>query len=126
MFEVDDYESEWPYQKPFDYIHGRELEGCIGDDARLIDQAFKHLAPGGYFELQATYPQFLSDDNTAEKAESAQRWLQILRDGLAKFGKPLDNAIEWKQKLEAAGFVDVQQSIRKVSWQISFSTYIPY
>ncbi|KAH6884873.1 S-adenosyl-L-methionine-dependent methyltransferase [Thelonectria olida] len=113
-FEVDDFESDWSYRQPFDFIHARELEGCIGDPDKLFRQAFKHLAPGGYVEFQAAYTRFLSDDGTAEKAESAQFWLKTLIDGLAQFGKPLDCAIEWKQKMEDAGFVDVQQRIIKV------------
>ncbi|KAI5464366.1 S-adenosyl-L-methionine-dependent methyltransferase [Mariannaea sp. PMI_226] len=113
-FEVDDFESDWPYSKPFDFIHARELEGCIADDSRLFQQAFQHLAPGGYIEFQATYPRFLSDDGTAQKAESAQLWLKNLIEGLGQFGKPLDGAIQWKEKMEAAGFVDVQQEIRKI------------
>ncbi|KAF4460595.1 demethylmenaquinone methyltransferase [Fusarium albosuccineum] len=119
IFEVDDFESDWPYRKPFDFIHARELEGCIGNEKRLFDQAFQHLAPGGYVEFQATYARFLSDDDTAKEATNAQFWLKTLIDGLAQFGKPLDCAIGWKDKLEAAGCVDVQQEIRKVpvgSW----------
>lgn len=41
-------------------------------------------------------------------------WLKTLIEGTAQFGKPLDCAIEWKEKVEAAGFVDVHQEIRKV------------
>ncbi|KAH7176332.1 S-adenosyl-L-methionine-dependent methyltransferase [Dactylonectria macrodidyma] len=113
-FEVADFESDWPYRKPFDLIHARELEGCIGDEDRLFSQALEHLAPGGYIELQAAYTRFLSDDDTAKDATDAQFWLKTLCDGLAQFGKPLDCVIDWKQKLEAAGFVDVQQEIHKV------------
>ncbi|KAF4459994.1 demethylmenaquinone methyltransferase [Fusarium albosuccineum] len=114
IFEVDDFESDWPFEEPFDFIHARELEGCIRDDDRLFRQAFQHLTPGGYIELQAAYTRFVSDDDTGEKAENAHAWLQTLIDGLAQFGTPLDCAINWKQKLEAAGFIDVQQEVRKI------------
>ncbi|KAF5007755.1 hypothetical protein FDECE_5927 [Fusarium decemcellulare] len=114
IFEVDDFESDWPFEEPFDFIHARELEGCIRDDDRLFRQAFQHLTPGGYIELQAAYTRFVSDDDTAEKAENAQSWLETLIAGLAQFGTPLDCAINWKQKLEAAGFINVQQEVRKV------------
>ncbi|KAF4974214.1 hypothetical protein FZEAL_8852 [Fusarium zealandicum] len=114
VFEVDDFESDWPYSKPFDFIHARELEGCISDDDRLFRQAFEHLAPEGFFEIQATYARFVSDDETHKNAENAQKWLSSLINGLAEFGKPLDNAIGWKERLEAAGFVDCQQELRKI------------
>ncbi|KAH8661723.1 hypothetical protein BGZ61DRAFT_368615, partial [Ilyonectria robusta] len=50
-FEVDDFESEWLYRTPFDFIHARELEGCITNDDKLFQRAFQHLVPGGYIEL---------------------------------------------------------------------------
>ncbi|KAM0428955.1 hypothetical protein ACHAPT_006758 [Fusarium lateritium] len=119
IFEVDDFEEEWVYRKPFDFIHGRELEGCIANEDELFRRAFEHLAPGGYVEFQAAYTRWLSDDGTAEKAENAQTWLKTLLEGSAKFGKSLEGAIGWKEKIEAAGFVDVQQQVLKLpigSW----------
>jgi len=37
-FEIDDFEAEWPFGIPFDYIHGRELAGSVRD---LTDFASK-------------------------------------------------------------------------------------
>ncbi|EOO00873.1 putative umta methyltransferase family protein [Phaeoacremonium minimum UCRPA7] len=113
-FEVDDYEDEWLYRRPFDFIHGRELEGCIANDDKLLERAFQHLAPGGYIELQATSARFTSEDGTHEKATNTTIWLDALFEGAAKFGKPLDIAPKWKNKVEATGFVDVQERILKL------------
>ncbi|KAI8649713.1 hypothetical protein NCS55_01433600 [Fusarium keratoplasticum] len=115
LFEVDDFEAEWSYSRPFDFIHGRELEGCIADDDRLFAQAFKHLNSGGYFEMQGAYTRFLSDDGTAHKAKEVQSWCRMLVEGIERFGKPIDGAPTWKQKMEDAGFEDVQQEILKIS-----------
>ncbi|KKA16340.1 hypothetical protein T310_10074 [Rasamsonia emersonii CBS 393.64] len=114
LFEVDDYESEWVYSRPFDFIHARELEGCIADDDRLFQQAFRHLKSGGYIELQAVSPYLVSDDDTAEKAKTVQLWVKTLREGGKRFGKPFDNVDKWKSKLEKAGFVDVKETIYKL------------
>ncbi|KAH6977650.1 S-adenosyl-L-methionine-dependent methyltransferase [Ilyonectria destructans] len=111
---VDDFESEWLYRKPFDFIHARELEGCIANDDQLFQQAFQHLVPGGYIELQACYGRFMSDDDTAERAANTQFWIKTICKGAAKFGKPLDNAPQWKEQLKGAGFVDIQQEIHKI------------
>ncbi|KAH6972746.1 S-adenosyl-L-methionine-dependent methyltransferase [Ilyonectria sp. MPI-CAGE-AT-0026] len=113
-FEVDDFESNWLYARPFDFIHARELEGCIADELKLFQQACEHLVPGGYFEMQAVGAQFLSDDDTIEKATNAQMWMENIRKGAAMFGKPIDSHPTWKNKMEEAGFVDVNQEIRKV------------
>lgn len=111
---MDDFEAEWLYHTPFDFIHTRELEGCISDDDRFFQQALRHLVPGGYIEMQAVAAPFLSDDGTAEKAVNAQLWLKTLCEGSAKFGKPIDCAPMWKDKMIAAGFEGVQEEIRKV------------
>lgn len=113
-FEVDDFEQDWVYRKNFDYIHARELGGCVTDDEQLFRRAFEHLAPGGYLELQAVYPRFLSDDDTAKLAKDAQFWMTNICEGAGKFGKPLDSAPQWLDKMKAAGFVEVHQEIRKV------------
>ncbi|CAH0024719.1 unnamed protein product [Clonostachys rhizophaga] len=113
VFEVDDFEAEWLYHTPFDFIHARELEGCIGDDERF-QQALQHLAPGGYIELQAVDAPFLSDDGTVQKAVNAQLWLKTLCEGSAKFGKLIDCAPSWKAKLAAAGFVEIHEEVRKM------------
>ncbi|KAH6953009.1 S-adenosyl-L-methionine-dependent methyltransferase [Fusarium avenaceum] len=114
IFEVDDFEADWLYHTPFDFIHARELQGCISNDDRFFKQALKHLTPGGYFEIQGVAAPFLSDDGTAEKAVNAQLWLNTLCEGAAKFGKPLDSAPSWKSKMEAAGFVDIHEEVRKI------------
>ncbi|KAJ9129718.1 Demethylmenaquinone methyltransferase [Pleurostoma richardsiae] len=114
VFEVDDFESEWLYHTPFDFIHARELGGCIANEEQLFQRAFHHLAPGGYIELQAVYTRFVSDDGTAEKASNAQLWMKTLCEGMAKFGKPIDNAPQWKEKLRAAGFVDTEEEVLKI------------
>ena len=115
MFEVDDFESEWLYSKPFDFIHARELEGCIANEERLFKRVLEHLSPGGYFEIEAIYARFVSDDETDERAPNCQLWMKTLCEGMAQFGKPMDHAAQWKDMLKEAGFVDVQEEVFKVS-----------
>lgn len=114
VFEVDDYESEWTYRRPFDFIIGRELEGCIGDDAGLFRRAYEHLRPGGYLEMQGVYPEFVSDDDTAKGADNAHKWMRLMCEGSNSFGKSLEAAGSWKEKMIAAGFTDVQQELLKL------------
>ncbi|KAI8664635.1 hypothetical protein NCS57_00505100 [Fusarium keratoplasticum] len=114
VFEVDDFEDDWVYKKQFDFIHGRELEGCISDDLLLFQRVFKSLVPNGYIEFQGVEARFVSDDGTLEKATNAQQWMQTLRDASVKFGKPLNSAPSWKDKVIEAGFVDVKHEVRKL------------
>ncbi|KAF4975218.1 hypothetical protein FDECE_18592 [Fusarium decemcellulare] len=114
VFEVDDFEDQWVYKKPFNFIHARELEGCISDDKRFFQQAFENLVSGGIVELQAQRGCFMSDDGTIEKATNAQRWADDLVETSEKFGKGIDCAHQWKEGLIQAGFVDVHQEVRKI------------
>ncbi|KAF5000492.1 hypothetical protein FGRMN_1659 [Fusarium graminum] len=114
VFEVDDFEDPWIYKKPFDYIHARELEGCISNEEHFFEQAFQNLNSGGYLELQAQRGVFLSDDDTVKKAVNAEVWAEAVRDSSSKFGKPIDCVGQWKEKMIKAGFVDVHEEIRKI------------
>ncbi|BDD58241.1 hypothetical protein MAP00_003532 [Monascus purpureus] len=114
QFEIDDYESPWLFRTPFDYIHARELEGCIADEDKLFREAFQHLKPGGYFEIEGSSSHLSSDDGTHEKAEYNQLWFKEGRNSAKSFGKLADNAPTWKAKLEKAGFVDVKEFVFKL------------
>lgn len=113
-FEVDDFEDEWLYKKPFDYIHSRELEGCIANEDLFFQRAFEHLVPGGWFETQTCYVHLASDDDSRQRAPSVILWESNLIEGFNRFGKSLQSVATWKEKLTKAGFVDVHQEVRKV------------
>lgn len=118
MFEVDDFEDPWVYKRPFDYIHARELEGCIANEEHFFDQAFQNLTSGGYLELQAQRGFFMSDDDSVKKAVNAEIWAEAVRDSSSKFGKPIDCVTQWKSKMVKAGFEDVHEEVRKVCWPL--------
>ncbi|KAI8710588.1 hypothetical protein NCS52_01559100 [Fusarium sp. LHS14.1] len=50
-FEVDDFERDWLYAEPFDFIHAREIEGCISDRNMLFRRVFRRLKPDGVHPL---------------------------------------------------------------------------
>lgn len=68
-FEIDNFEEEWNFSRPFDFIHGRELEGSIRDHDRLFAQCFRNLSPEGFLEMKSMQVEFSSDDGTHTKAE---------------------------------------------------------
>ncbi|KAI1988000.1 hypothetical protein LOZ53_004098 [Ophidiomyces ophidiicola] len=116
IFEIDDFEAEWPYQPfaSFDFIHARNIAGSVSDYDKLFDQAFDHLSPGGYLELQSLEANFFSDDGTDKRAVTATQWQQLLLIGSEKFGKRLDVEDGWREKMEKAGFIDVADVSFKV------------
>ncbi|PYH85171.1 methyltransferase [Aspergillus uvarum CBS 121591] len=113
-FEIDDFEQPWSYSKPFDYIHGRELEGCIRDVDRLMAQAFENLRPRGYFEIASMEVNTYSDDGTHHRATTLLEGIKFMHDSARKYGKDMQTVHGWKEKMENAGFVNVREEIYKL------------
>ena len=117
-FEVDDFEQQpWGYSRPFDYIHARDLEGCVRDYDQLFREAKNNLVPGGYFEIGGLEINTTSDDGTHEKARNFVYLCDSVYECSKEFGKPLRNAKTWKSKMLQAGFVDVEEHVFKVGLQ---------
>jgi ubiquinone/menaquinone biosynthesis C-methylase UbiE len=115
IFEIDDVENDWLWpESSFDLIYGRELIMAIRDWPRLIRQAYRHLKPGGYIELSGSYPSFQSDDDTLPADSAYVETGQIYFDMSERIGSSGHEVRNWKQYLEEAGFVDVQQRIFRI------------
>ena len=114
-FEIDDFEQQpWGYSRPFDFIHGRDLEGCVRDYDQLFREAKNNLVPGGYFEIAGFDVNSTSDDDTHEKGKNMAFLVDALYECSKEFGKPLKNLKTWKNKMLEAGFVDVEEHVFKV------------
>ncbi|KAL4864719.1 hypothetical protein BDV12DRAFT_7925 [Aspergillus spectabilis] len=113
-FEIDDFELDWNFSQPFEYIHMRGIEGSVKDFHKLFKQAHENLTPGGWFEICDFTVGVFSDDDTAQKATNMQRWRDLLVEASEKFGKQFSVAGNYKQWMTDAGFKDVQEEIYKV------------
>lgn len=103
----DNFEKSWPFdssdpQQKFDFIHHRFVLVSMRNHNAYIAQAFEHLKPGGYFEIQdfelpfktstPKYTRWSDDLDTAQKAQ----------------GIDMQAANKWDGWLAAAGFVDIE------------------
>ncbi|GIJ88084.1 hypothetical protein Asppvi_007000 [Aspergillus pseudoviridinutans] len=113
-FEVDDFEAEWEYSKPFDFIHARDLQGSVSDYERLVERAFKNLAPAGWFEFADADLIVCCDDGTIKEAKNLLEANRLICDASARFGKTMGTANQHKQRLEDAGFINVREEIYKI------------
>ncbi|RDW60316.1 hypothetical protein BP5796_11922 [Coleophoma crateriformis] len=110
QFEVEDVEDEWTYTQGFDFIHGRLLVSCFKDPRAVFIQAFAHLAPGGYFEMQdADFPLRCIDDSM--RGTALEQWNGYIVDGAARAGRPWTNTKKYKQWMLELGFVDVHEKL---------------
>ncbi|KAF8544212.1 S-adenosyl-L-methionine-dependent methyltransferase, partial [Trichophaea hybrida] len=105
-FEVDDAEQEWTFKEnSFDFIHSRNLAQAISDWPKLMGEIYRCTKPGGYVEVAELGADLFSDDNTL--APALMRHCELLNMALAKVGRSQASAASLKDKLEKAGFVDV-------------------
>ncbi|PHH71412.1 hypothetical protein CDD80_5295 [Ophiocordyceps camponoti-rufipedis] len=95
-FLVDDVESTWLYPpNHFDYIHSRHTVMAVRDWRRLFRQAYQHLKPGGWIELQEIHhkPRSARPDGRPLSPDHAvaQFWARV-NEGLTGLGVDLDRA----------------------------------
>jgi SAM-dependent methyltransferase len=112
-FTVFNYEDQWTFRHPFDYIFSRQQLGSVKNSDRLLQQAFTSLNPGGVIEIQAPCLP-TSDDNTIPEGSSYREWINCYRRALEQAGRDPDLARKYEQKLEAAGFIDVDIVMDKI------------
>ncbi|KAH7065704.1 methyltransferase [Paraphoma chrysanthemicola] len=115
-FYIDDAESDWVYtpSEAFDFIHFRTLSGSISDWEKLIQQSYTHLTPGGWVEFQEPIALCESDDGTLDAAVNLVKWQDLCNEAAAGFKKEIRVADTLKARMEAAGFVDVNEKVVKV------------
>ncbi|KAA8648258.1 hypothetical protein EYZ11_008025 [Aspergillus tanneri] len=114
-FHIDDAESDWTFtqDEAFDYIHGRVLAGGIGDWPRFLRQAYNHLKPGGWFEVQEYEAWIHSDDGTDKDAVMLQDWQEKLDLASRRFGKRLHVAPLIQGWMQDARFINVTDDTYK-------------
>ena len=109
FFEIDDAEAEggwtWP-EDEFDLIHFRSMAGAFKNWKYIYEETLKHLKPGGWVEvvdfdhdkgLQQFFP----------TGSPGQHWLDALREGSQKAGRPMGIEHLDPAYLTELGFVDV-------------------
>jgi SAM-dependent methyltransferase len=108
-FQIMDADEPWTFSQPFDLIHTRLMNGfSIKSWPFFYDQAFKHMAPGGWVENQEFDLAFGSDDNTLSPDSAIQRWLDLWNEGVSNMGLTgRCDPGQMAKDMEAAGFVNV-------------------
>lgn len=114
QFEIDDCCDTWTYSpNSFDFIHVRGLYGCVADWDGFYKQAFRHLKPGAYIE-QAEFSVVPKSDDGSTNGTIFERWGEVSLEAGDAFGKTLRIVDEAKDRMIAAGFVDVVEHRFKV------------
>lgn len=115
--------ANWPlfFKQSFEYVRPLPPEtllpclfslSCLWQNCvqnRFLSSR-RNLAPGGYIEVvDYNYP-FRVDDNSLPTNSALQKWTQLMLEGCAKAGRPIDVAQTFKKQLEDMGFTDVVET----------------
>ncbi|BCR91145.1 uncharacterized protein ACHE_61031S [Aspergillus chevalieri] len=108
VFEIDDMTLPWTYSpNQFDFIHIREMFGCIPDWDEFFRQCYTSLRPGGYVEVVEHSVEPTSDDGSVGPNHFYRLWGETVVQSGVKFGKTFTIWKESAERLKRAGFVDV-------------------
>ncbi|KAK8124187.1 hypothetical protein PG999_004105 [Apiospora kogelbergensis] len=99
----DAEEDEWTIPVGFDYVHVRGLHMAVKDHMKLLRNIYKHLAPGGWVEVQEIGLEFESDDGSGA-GSALERHCQLVRRGLAALGRDPAALGRYRALLAEAGF----------------------
>lgn len=115
VFEVDDATlTPWTYPRDhFDFVHIREMFGCIPDWDEFFQQCFQCMKPGGYLEIVEHSVEPISDDDTVGPDHFYSLWGQTVVEAGNTFGKSFTIWKESKVRLKRAGFVDIVEESYK-------------
>ncbi|KAH6715690.1 S-adenosyl-L-methionine-dependent methyltransferase [Leptodontidium sp. MPI-SDFR-AT-0119] len=114
-FQIDDAGLDWTFQEnTFDYIHLRHMTGSFDNWPHVFEQAFKCTKPGGYIEHMDFDIRVVSDNGIVGPGHPMYEWSMRSIDAGEKMGRTFDIATKSKALIEAAGYVDVVETIIKI------------
>jgi hypothetical protein len=89
----------------------RSMIASVSDYPRLYKQAFDALKPGGWIEVNDVALSVFCDDGTFPEDSASVKWAHWFAEACVKFGRLVPELEQYKQRIEQAGFVDVQERI---------------
>ncbi|KAK2012836.1 methyltransferase domain-containing protein [Colletotrichum eremochloae] len=115
-FIVDDAEDTWLNGSDFDFVHLRNMVPVLKSPVNLLRNAYEHMRPGAWVELQDVDGQVHCDDGTMPPDWPLVRFTNHLVEAFAKFGTNSHAAVFGRQYLEEAGFVNIQHNTVKLPY----------
>lgn len=116
-FYIENAEKDCNFETEFDYIHGRMLVIGFRNWERFFEQAFQHLKPSGYIELQDLNFPLRCGDDMAPLDSPLMIWSRNMMERALRWGVDLEVSNNFSTLLEAAGFVDIRSETH--SWPIN-------
>lgn len=108
-FEIDDFNLDWDDHNKYDLIHERELIGSIPDWNEFYVKCFKALKPGAWIDCSEPGLYFESFYDTLGEDHCYKQWGTAMLEAGDKAGMSFDVGPYIKERLEAAGFINVEE-----------------
>ena len=107
---VDDANQPWPsdFTSKFDFIHTRSLGLGVSDWARMVQQAYTALKPGGWIELQEFCLPLGCDDGSAAGSH-LEEWGVKMKAAGALIGVDVSASAKNAERLRDAGYRHVRE-----------------
>jgi SAM-dependent methyltransferase len=106
QFLIEDAQDDWVFSHKFGYIHLRLLAGSFKNWEKVMRSCFDALEPGGWVEFQDYVLPCYAPDNSYTGTD-LERWANLMLEGAAKLGHPMDVADQYAKLMREAGFVDI-------------------
>lgn len=106
-FYLDDATRAWAFHQRFDYVHGRMLTFGIGDWDAFVDQAYTHLQPGGFLELQECRVPLVTPDGSLRPQHALARWTAALMAACTRLGLDIRASADHADRMRRRGFAGV-------------------
>ena len=116
-FYIEDVEQDWNFDVDFDFIHARMMAFGLKDWPTFFRQAYAHLKPGGWLELQdLASPVPRCDDGTVSPESPLMAWAESMRTASRRAGIDVCAADNFTAQLRSAGFADIR--VRTEVWPL--------
>jgi len=115
-FIVDSAEEEWLYDTKFDFIHTRMLVMGIHDWPKFFRQAWDHMKPGAWIELQEGRFPTQCDDGSAALDSPLQDWSRKILEATAKVNMDGRCNLKYTEQLRDQGFINIREE--NLKWAI--------
>ncbi|KAH8664806.1 S-adenosyl-L-methionine-dependent methyltransferase [Ilyonectria robusta] len=113
-FLVDDIEDEWTHGDDWDLVHMRCISPWLKDEVKVLRQAYEHLKPGGWIEIQELDARANCDDGSLSPDAPLAKFFDTAERAVKEFGMKFRAGENLRGPLEEAGFVNVSCTVLKV------------
>ncbi|KAM5386509.1 hypothetical protein ACJZ2D_000472 [Fusarium nematophilum] len=112
-FIVDDIEDEWMHGNDWDFVHMRCISPWLKDEVKVLRQAFEHMKPGAWIEIQELDARANCDDGSLAPDAPIAKFFDTAEEAVGHFGMKFRAGENLREPLEKVGFTNLQCKILK-------------